>query len=105
MKGKIHISNLNTTLRLFKAAVVKDHQTYNNMAEVKRIKDALFLRGIFIDEDTLTHLDVSAMPMDEIVREADALYGVNLMKLNSSFYKTFSEMQSKSDFELLEVKE
>lgn len=45
------------------------------------------------------------MPMDEIVREADALYGVNLMKLNSSFYKTFSEMQSKPDFELLEVKE
>lgn len=94
------MSNLNTTLRLFKAVVVKDHQTYNNMAEVKRIKDALFLRGIFIDEDTLTHLDVSAMPMDEIVRDADALYGVNLMKLNSSFYKTFSEMQSKSDFEL-----
>ncbi len=94
------MSNLNTTLRIFKAVVVKDHQTYNNMAEVKRIKDALFLRGIFIDEDTLTHLDVSAMPMDEIVREADALYGVNLMKLNSSFYKTFSEMQSKSDFEL-----
>lgn len=94
------MSNLNTTLRLFKAVVVKDYQTYNNMAEVKRIKDALFLRGIFIDEDTLTHLDVSAMPMDEIVREADALYGVNLMKLNSSFYKTFSEMQSKSDFEL-----
>lgn len=94
------MSNLNTTLRLFKAVVVKDHQTYNNMAEVKRIKDALFLRGIFIDEDTLTHLDVSAMPMDEIVSEADALYGVNLMKLNSSFYKTFSEMQSKSDFEL-----
>lgn len=94
------MSNLNTTLRLFKAVVVKDHQTYNNMAEVKRIKDALFLRGIFIDEDTLTHLDVQAMPMDEIVREADALYGVNLMKLNSSFYKTFSEMQSKSDFEL-----
>lgn len=94
------MSNLNTTLRLFKAVVVKDHQTYNNMAEVKRIKDSLFLRGIFIDEDTLTHLDVSAMPMDEIVREADALYGVNLMKLNSSFYKTFSEMQSKSDFEL-----
>lgn len=94
------MSNLNTTLRLFKAVAVKDHQTYNNMAEVKRIKDALFLRGIFIDEDTLTHLDVSAMPMDEIVSEADALYGVNLMKLNSSFYKTFSEMQSKSDFEL-----
>ena len=94
------MSNLNTTLRLFKAVVVKDHQTYNNMAEVKRIKDALFLRGIFIDEDTLTHLDVSAMPMDEIASEADALYGVNLMKLNSSFYKTFSEMQSKSDFEL-----
>ena len=94
------MSNLNTTLRIFKAVVVKDHQTYNNMAEVKRIKDALFLRGIFIDDDTLTHLDVSAMPMDEIVREADALYGVNLMKLNSSFYKTFSEMQSKSDFEL-----
>lgn len=94
------MSNLNTTLRLFKAVVVKDHQTYHNMAEVKRIKDALFLRGIFIDEDTLTHLDVSAMPMDEIVRDADALYGVNLMKLNSSFYKTFSEMQSKSDFEL-----
>lgn len=94
------MSNLNTTLHIFKAVVVKDHQTYNNMAEVKRIKDALFLRGIFIDEDTLTHLDVSAMPMDEIVREADALYGVNLMKLNSSFYKTFSEMQSKSDFEL-----
>lgn len=94
------MSNLNTTLRLFKAVVVKDHQTYNNMAEVKRIKDALFLRGIFIDEDTLAHLDVSAMPMDEIVRDADALYGVNLMKLNSSFYKTFSEMQSKSDFEL-----
>ena len=100
MKGKIHMSNLNTTLRLFKVVVVKDHQTYNNMAEVKRIKDALFLRGIFIDEDTLTHLDVSAMPMDKIVRDADALYGVNLMKLNSSFYKTFSEMQSKSDFEL-----
>ena len=94
------MSNLNTTLRLFKAVVVKDHQTYNNMAEVKRIKDALFLRGIFIDETTLAHLDVSAMPMDEIVREADALYGVNLMKLNSSFYKTFSEMKSKSDFEL-----
>lgn len=94
------MSNLNTTLRLFKAVVVKDHQTYNNMAEVKRIKDALFLRGIFIDEDTLAHLDVSAMPMDEIVREADTLYGVNLMKLNSSFYKTFSEMKSKSDFEL-----
>lgn len=94
------MSNLNTILRLFKAVVVKDHQTYNNMAEVKRIKDALFLRGIFIDEDTLTHLDVSAMPMDELVRDADALYGVNLMKLNSSFYKTFSEMQSKSDFEL-----
>lgn len=94
------MSNLNTTLRLFKAVVVKDHQTYNNMAEVKRIKDALFFRGIFIDEDTLAHLDVSAMPMDEIAREADALYGVNLMKLNSSFYKTFSEMKSKSDFEL-----
>lgn len=94
------MSNLNTTLRLFKAVVVKDHQTYNNMAEVKRIKDALFLRGIFIDEDTLARLDVSAMPMDEIVREADNLYGVNLMKLNSSFYKTFSEMKSKSDFEL-----
>ena len=94
------MSNLNTTLRLFKAVVVKDHQTYNNMVEVKRIKDALFLRGIFIDEDTLAHLDVSAMPMDEIVRDADALYGVNLMKLNSSFYKTFSEMKSKSDFEL-----
>lgn len=94
------MSNLNTTLRLFKAVVVKDHQTYNNMAEVKRIKDALFLRGIFIDEDTLSHLDVNAMPMDEIVREADALYGVNLMKLNSSFYKTFGEMKSKSDFEL-----
>lgn len=94
------MSNLNTTLRLFKAVVVKDHQTYNNMAEVKRIKDQLFLRGIFIDENTLSHLDVNAMPMDEIVREADALYGVNLMKLNSSFYKTFSEMKSKSDFEL-----
>ena len=94
------MSNLNTTLRLFKAVVVKDHQTYNNMAEVKRIKDALFLRGIFIDEDTLSRLDVSAMPMDEIVHEVDALYGVNLMKLNSSFYKTFSEMKSKSDFEL-----
>lgn len=94
------MSNLNTTLRLFKAVVVKDHQTYNNMAEVKRIKDALFLRGIFIDEDTLAHLDVSAMPMDKIVEEADKLYGINLMKLNSSFYKTFSEMQSKSDFEL-----
>lgn len=94
------MSNLNTTLRIFKAVVVKDHQTYNNMAEVKRIKDALFLRGIFIDEATLAHLDVSAMPMDEIASEADALYGVNLMKLNSSFYKTFSEMKSKSDFEL-----
>ena len=94
------MSNLNTTLRLFKAVVVKDHQTYHNMAEVKRIKDALFLRGIFIDEATLSRLEVSAMPMDEIVHEADALYGVNLMKLNSSFYKTFSEMKSKSDFEL-----
>lgn len=94
------MSNLNTTLRLFKAVVIKDHQTYNNMAEVKRIKDQLFLRGIFIDEDTLSHLDVNTMPMDEIVHEADALYGVNLMKLNSSFYKTFSEMKSKSDFEL-----
>lgn len=94
------MSNLNTTLRLFKAVVVKDHQTYHNMAEVKRIKDALFLRGIFIDEDTLAHLDVSAMPMDKLVEEADKLYGINLMKLNSSFYKTFSEMQSKSDFEL-----
>lgn len=63
------MSNLNTTLRLFKAVVVKDHQTYNNMAEVKRIKDALFLRGIFIDEDTLTYrqcqwtkLSVKLMP-------------------------------------------
>lgn len=91
---------LNTTLRLFKAVVVKEDQTYHNMAEVKRIKDQLFLRGIFIDEDTLAHLDVSAMPMDKIVEQADALYGINLMKLNSSFYKTFSEMKSKSDFEL-----
>ena len=88
-----------TTLRLFKAVVLNKNLVYKpeKGQEIKDLQNQLLSVGIFIEPSVLLNAEAKAT---DIKKLAEELYGVKLAKINSTFYKTFEEMQSKSDFEL-----
>ena len=88
-----------TTLRLFKAVVLNKNLVYKpeKDQEIKDLQNQLLSVGVFIEPSVLLNAEAKAT---DIKKLAEELYGVKLAKINSTFYKTFEEMQSKSDFEL-----
>ena len=88
-----------TTLRLFKAVVLNKNLVYKpeKGQEIKDLQNQLLSVGVFIEPSVLLNAEAKAT---DIKKLAEELYGVKLAKINSTFYKTFEEMQSKSDFEL-----
>lgn len=89
-----------TTLRLFKAVVLNKNLEYKaeKGKEIKELQNQLLSVGVFIEPSTLLNAEAKAADIKELAEE---LYSVKLAKINSTFYKTFEEMQSKSEFELL----
>ena len=88
-----------TSLRLFKAVVLNKHLAYDPKKgrEIKELQNQLLSVGVFIEPSALLNAEAKASDIKAIAEE---LYGVKLAKINSTFYKTFEEMQSKSAFEL-----
>lgn len=84
------------TLRLFKAVeITKDNSNHDTSSIIAL--DALS-HGVVIDPNIAKHMDV--VPYHEVVEKAIKQYGVDPVKLNSTFYKRFSDVEDSDELTL-----
>ena len=89
------------TIELFSAIVVGNNHIKSN----RNINDAVNLAmtaidsGIYLDPKIM--LSVTSDELKIIIDIASIMYGVSNKKLNSTFFKDFETVKSKSDLELL----
>lgn len=80
------------TASLFKGVII-DKPVSNSSRTLEMISTGL-KNGVFLT------IEVASQLSDKDFKEIIKLYGVDILNANSTFYKTFEEMVSKSDFEL-----
>lgn len=84
------------TLRLFKAVeITKDNSNHDTSSTIAL--DALS-HGVVIDPNIANHMDV--VSYHEVVQEAIKQYGVDPVKINSTFYKRFSDVEDSDELTL-----
>lgn len=83
------------SLSLFKGLTVESTKN-NSDLECSEHKIKLLQHGILVSNNLL----ISVHDLDIFTSIAIKLYGIDLVQLNSSFYKNFSEVDSRSDLEL-----
>lgn len=83
------------SLSLFKGLTAENTKN-NSELECSEHKIQLLQHGILVPNDLL----MAVSNLDLFTSIAVKLYGIDLIQLNSSFYKNFSEVDSRSDLEL-----
>lgn len=92
-----------TILKLFKGVYIDDIPVTNSDVSstepyIWRIEDNLLQHGIVFDPKIYSVFTVSTLLT--LSSKAISLYGTNAEKLNSTFYKRFSDVENRSELEL-----
>lgn len=85
------------TIKLFKAVVLKNGKQVAPEKEQEYQVEAI-KHGVVIDPEAFVGRSLSEAR--EIVDDAIAEYGVDMLKVNSTFYKRFSDVEERSTLEL-----
>lgn len=86
-------------LSTFKGVLVDNHYSYSkDFNEIDRLQYDLLKHGIVFDEKLFEVYSLSDLSL--LANYANELYGFDPAKMNSTFWKRFSDVESKSELEL-----
>lgn len=86
-------------LSTFKGVLIDNHYSYSkDFNENDRLQYNLLKHGIVFDEKLFEFCSTSDLSL--LASDANELYGFDATKMNSTFWKRFSDVESKSELEL-----
>lgn len=86
-----------STINLFKAVVLKDGKALRS-PELQDCQTSAVMHGVVFDPEAFVGRSLSEAR--ELMNYAVTKYGVNMAKVNSTFYKRFSDVESRSELQL-----
>lgn len=93
------INSSKDTLSVFKGILIDNHYSYSkDSIEINKLQYDLLKHGIVFDEKIFEFYSLSDLNL--LATHAIALYGFDAVKMNSTFWKRFSDVESRSELEL-----
>lgn len=85
-------------LRVFKSVLISKYRCQNDSSKFYEIQLNLLKHGILFDTQIYETRNIDEVTV--IAEKAIKAYGANFTKLNSTFWKRFSDVENRSEFEL-----